>query len=363
MFRHLSFRDIDWWLLLIALVICLVGVVQIYSATFDTSSRGDWWKQVFDVVTGLGLMWLVLTFDYHSLLHYVPMLYLGSVAVLLLTYVFGQAAFGSTRWIPLPGGFHLQVSEFVKLVIILLVARFLTDLHKDDLDIWDTLKLAGLVLVPVGLVLLQPDMGTALTYVAILMVGVFLAGLHWKYIAILVVMGALAIPASSVFLKDYQRQRLVSFMDPDADPKGKGYQMIQSQIAIGSGGMSGKGFMKGTQTRLKFLPVPYKDFIFAAFAEEQGFVGVVIVLSLYFVLLMRVVQNAQMAPDRSGMYICMGIAALLLCHILVNVGMVAGMMPVTGIPLLFMSFGGSSIWSSFLALGLVNNVRLRRFVN
>jgi rod shape determining protein RodA len=349
--------------LLIALAICTVGVLQIYSATFDTASRGDWWLQVFYVVTGLGLMWLTLTFDYHSLLHYVPMLYLGSVGMLLLLWVFGKATMGSTRWIPLPGGFHLQVSEFVKLVIILLVARFLTDLHKDDLDIWETLKLAGLVLVPVGLVLLQPDMGTALTYIAILAVGVFLAGLHWKYIVAVIVIGALAIPASSVFLKDYQRQRLVSFMNPDADPQGRGYQMIQSQIAIGSGGMTGKGFTKGTQTRLKFLPVPYKDFIFSAFAEEQGFVGVVIVLSLYFVLLMRIVQNAQMAPDRSGMYICMGIAALLLCHILVNVGMVAGMMPVTGIPLLFMSFGGSSIWSSFLALGLVNNVRLRRFVN
>ena len=248
-------------------------------------------------------------------------------------------------------------------MIILLVARFLTDLHKDDLDIWETLKLAGLVLVPAALVLVQPDLGTALTYIAILLVGVFLAGLHWKYIAALAVLGALALPASSVFLKDYQRQRLVSFMDPDADPQGKGYQTIQSQIAIGSGGMTGKGLTKGTQTRLKFLPVPYKDFIFSAFAEEQGFVGVVVVLSLYFVLLMRIVQNAQMAPDRSGMYICMGIAALLLCHVLVNVGMVAGLMPVTGIPLLFMSFGGSSIWSSFLALGLVNNVRLRRFVN
>jgi rod shape determining protein RodA len=363
MSRYLSVRDIDWWLLLIALVICAVGVVQIYSATFDTASHDAWWHQILDILTGLAIMWLVLTIDYHTLLHYVPMLYLGSVAVLLLTYVLGEAAFGSTRWIPLPGGFHLQVSEFVKLVIILLVARFLTDLHKDDLDIWDTLKLAGLVLVPVGLVLLQPDMGTAFTYVAILLVGVFLAGLHWKYVLILVAAGALAIPASSVFLKDYQRQRLVSFMNPDADPQGRGYQTIQSQIAIGSGGMTGKGFTKGTQTRLKFLPVPYKDFIFSAFAEEQGFVGVVILLSLYFVLLMRIVQNAQMAPDRSGMYICMGIAALLLCHILVNVGMVAGLMPVTGIPLLFMSFGGSSIWSSFLALGLVNNVRLRRFVN
>ena len=152
-------------------------------------------------------------------------------------------------------------------------------------------------------------------------------------------------------------------MDPDQDPQGAGYQLIQSQIAIGSGGMAGKELPRGHRPGCGFLPVPYKDFIFSAWAEEQGFVGVVVMLSLYFVLLMRIVQNAQTAPDRLGMYICMGVASLLLAHILINVGMVAGLMPVTGIPLPFMSAGGSSIWSNFLALGLVNNVRLRRFVN
>ncbi|HEX3878231.1 MAG TPA: rod shape-determining protein RodA [Bryobacteraceae bacterium] len=350
-------------MILIVFVICVVGVIQIFSATLDTASQGAWWKQVVYIVGGVALMWLALNVDYHSMLHYVPMLYLGSVAVLLLTSVVGEATFGSRRWIPLPGGFHFQVSEFVKLVIILLVARFLTDLHRDDLEIVEALKLTGLVSIPAVLVLRQPDLGTALTYFAVLFVGALLAGLHWKYIAAVVVILGLGLSVSSVFLKDYQRQRLVSFMNPDEDPQGTGYHTLQSKIAIGSGGMTGKGFLKGTQSRLRFLPVPSKDFIFSAFAEEQGFVGVVVLLSLYFVLLMRIVQNAQMAPDRAGKYICMGIAALLLCHILVNVGMVAGMMPVTGIPLLFMSFGGSSIWSSFIALGLVNNVRLRRFVN
>jgi rod shape determining protein RodA len=362
MTRYLSPRDIDWPLLLISMVICAVGVVQIYSATLDTGLRNEWWKQIVYIGGGLILMWIILNIDYHTLLHYAPMMYLGSVLALLGTAVIGQAAFGSRRWIPL-GGIHLQVSEFVKLVIVLLVARYLTDLHKDDLEIWEMLKLAGLVLVPTALVLQQPDLGTALTYIAVLAVGAFLAGLHWKYVAAAAVVVALAIPASSLFLKGYQRDRLIGFMNPELDPQGIGYQVIQSQIAIGSGGMAGKGLTKGTQTRLRFLPVPYKDFIFSAFAEEQGFVGVVVMLSLYFVLLMRIVQNAQTAPDRSGMYICMGIAGLLLFHILINVGMVAGLMPVTGIPLSFMSFGGSGIWTNFLALGLVNNVRLRRFVN
>jgi rod shape determining protein RodA len=367
MARYLSIRDLDWTMILIALAICAVGVIQIFSATLDTSSQGAWSRQVGYIVGGLILMWIALNVDYHSMLHWVPMLYLGSVGGLVVTLVFGETTMGGQRWIPLPGGFHFQISEFVKLVIILLVARYLTDLHKDDLDVRDALKLAGLVLILAALVWKQPDLGTALTCVAVLFVGLFLAGLHWKYIAAVVLAGvlvaAVALPAGSIFLKDYQRQRLVSFINPDSDPQGAGYHVIQSQIAIGSGGMTGKGFLKGTQSRLRFLPVPYKDFVFSAFAEEEGFVGVVVLLSLYFVLLMRIVQNAQMAPDRAGMYICMGIAALLLCHILVNVGMVAGMMPVTGIPLLFMSFGGSSIWSSFIALGLVNNVRLRRFVN
>ncbi|HTQ54479.1 MAG TPA: FtsW/RodA/SpoVE family cell cycle protein, partial [Bryobacteraceae bacterium] len=186
---------------------------------------------------------------------------------------------------------------------------------------------------------------------------------HWKYILIAVLGVALIAPIGLHFLKDYQRARLTSFLDPDQDPQGSGYQVIQSQTAIGNGGMFGKGVTKGTQAQLHFLPVSSKDFIFSAFAEEHGFVGVVVVLALYFVMIMRIVQNAQAAPERAGMYICMGVASLLLAHILINIGVVVGLMPVTGIPLPFMSAGGSSVWSSFLALGLVNNVRLRRFVN
>jgi len=306
--------------------------------------------------------------DYHSLIHTVPMMYIASVVMLLVTALIGATVFGSKRWIPLPGGIHLQVSEFVKLVIILLVARYLTEIKSDELEIWEMLKLAGLVLLPAGLVLLQPDLGTALTYLSILITGAFMAGLRWKYvaaIAVLAVAGGVVLvsPVGSYFLKDYQKARLVSFMDPERDPRGTGYQLIQSQIAVGAGGMFGKGVTKGTQTQLRFLPVPHTDFIFSAFAEEHGFVGVIVVLSLYFVMIMRIVQNAQTASDRAGMYICMGVAGLLLFHMLVNVGMVVGRMPVTGIPLPFMSAGGSSVWSNFLALGLVNNVRLRRFIN
>ena len=363
MARYLSRRDVDWPLLLITLMICAVGILQIFSATRDTSWQDAWWKQVLYVFAGLLLMWIIMAVDYHTLLHHVPLMYLLSVAALGGTFVIGKQVFGSRRWIPLVGGFHLQVSEFVKLVIILLVARYLTELKKEELELKEMLKLAGLVVVPTVLVLKQPDLGTSLTYLAILVVGAFLAGLRWKYIAAIAVVTVLVLPVTYSFLKPYQKARLVSFMDPERDPQGTGYQLIQSQIAVGAGGMFGKGPLKGTQTQLRFLPVPHTDFIFSAFSEEHGFVGVIMVLSLFFVMLMRIVQNAQTAPDRAGMYICMGVAGLVLFHLRVNVGLVVGRMPVTGIPLPFMSAGGSNLWSNFLALGLVNNVRLRRFVN
>ncbi|MDQ2899548.1 MAG: rod shape-determining protein RodA [Acidobacteriota bacterium] len=348
---------------LIALAICGFGIMQIFSATHDTIWRDAWWKQIVYVAAGVVLMWIVASIDYHTLLSQVPAMYLVSTGALLAVLIIGKLSFGAKRWILLPGGIHLQVSEFTKLVIILMVARFMTELKSDVLETPDLLKIVGLVGLPMLLIAREPDLGTALTYVPILVVGIFLAGLRWQYWVAVAVIVACVVPASYYLLKDYQKARLVSFLNPDRDPKGSGYQLIQSKIAVGAGSMWGKGVKHGSQTQLRFLPVPHTDFIFSAFAEEHGFVGVIVVLALYFVLLMQIVQNAQTAPDRAGMYICMGVAALLLFHILVNVGMVVGRMPVTGIPLPLMSYGGSSIWSVFLMLGLVNNVRLRRFVN
>src|SRR5882762_4917586 len=231
--KYLSPRDIDWPILLIVLAICSVGVLQIYSATSDTESTSAWWKQILYISGGLVLMWLVVAIDYHSLLHYVPGLYIGSVAALTLTFLLGDKVYGSKRWIPLGFGFHLQVSELVKLVIILLVARYLTDLRSDDLEIRDLFKLAGLVLIPTVLVLKQPDLGTAMTYVAVPLACSFVAGLRWKYIAVISVVTVLVVPATYHFLPDYQKARWVGFMNPEGDPQGKGYQSIQSQIAIG----------------------------------------------------------------------------------------------------------------------------------
>jgi rod shape determining protein RodA len=360
---NFSIRDLDWALISIALILCGFGVLQIYSATLDTVWEDAWWKQIVYIGIGLFLLWVFSQIDYHWLLDRVPVLYGVSILLLLSVFAVGRSAMGAKRWITLPGGVQFQVSEFIKMVIILLVARFLTELKVEELEFKDMLKLGALVGVPTVLVLKQPDLGTSLTYLPPLAVGVFLAGLRWKYVVLVVVVAVVGLPIGWHFLKPYQKARLVSFMDPDRDPRGTGYQMIQSKIAVGAGGMWGKGVTKGSQTQLRFLPVPHTDFIFSAFAEEHGFIGVIVVLALYFVLIMQIVQNAQTAPDRAGMYICMGLAGLLLFHLLVNVGMVVGRMPVTGIPLPLMSAGGSAILSNFMLLGLVNNIRLRRFVN
>ena len=362
MASYRSIRDFDWPMFILALAICSMGVLQIFSATHDSKWGDAWWKQVIYIVCAVAVMWVATLIDYHTLLGQVPILYTISMAILLATFAVGTKVFGSRRWIGY-GAFKLQISEFVKLVLVLLVARYLTEIKTEDLELADLLKLGGLVALPMLLVMSQPDLGTALTYLPILAAGIFLAGLRWQYAVTILVIVALVLPVSYVFLKDYQKARLVSFLNPSSDPKGTGYQVIQSQIAVGSGALWGRGVTRGSQTQNGFLPVPHTDFIFSAFAEEHGFVGVVVVLGLYFLLLMQIVQNAQIAPDRAGMYLCMGVAALLLFHVLVNVGMVVGRMPVTGIPLPLMSSGGSNTLSMFLMLGLVNNVRLRRFVN
>ncbi|MBI5283124.1 MAG: rod shape-determining protein RodA [Candidatus Solibacter usitatus] len=363
MARYRSIRGLDWPLLVIALILCALGILQIYSATLDTVWRAAWWKQSIYLCVGLLAMWIMTQVDYHTLLGQVPILYGASLVLLVLTPLIGRLVWGSKRWIPLGYGFKFQPSEFVKLVIVLLVARYLTELKSDRLEIRDLLKLGALVGVPFALVYAQPDLGTSLTYLPILLIGLFLGGMRWQHAVAVLALVAVLMPVGWFFLKDYQKARLETFVNPMKDPTGKGYQVIQSKIAVGAGGVWGRGVTHGSQTQLRFLPVAHTDFLVSAFAEEHGFVGILVVLGLYFLLLMQIVQNAQTAPDRAGMLICMGVCSLLLFHLLINAGMAVGRMPVTGIPLPLMSYGGSSMLSVFMMLGLVHNVRLRRFVS
>jgi rod shape determining protein RodA len=360
--RYVSFRDFDWVLLGFVLVICTLGVVQIYSATIHTKFVGVHIKQIYWIIAGLAVMFVVSRVNYQALLERVPWLYIVSIVSLMAVLVFGRKYMGARRWIMLPGGQHFQPSEWVKLVLILMMAKYFADL-RHEATTRDIIKAGLLVGFPMLMVLAQPDLGTSLTYIPVAAMGLFLGGLKWKHAVVIMLVGALMMPLAWHKLKPYQRERLVSFMEPEADRQGSGYQVIQSLIAIGSGGIWGKGATKGSQTQGLFLPVPHTDFIFAAFAEEHGFVGALGVLLLYFIVLMRLIQNAQTAPDRAGAFVVMGVVAVLTFHIMVNVGMVLGFMPVTGIPLPLMSYGGSSLLFTFLALGIVMNIRMRRFVN
>jgi rod shape determining protein RodA len=357
-----SFRDYDWWMLAIVSCICGIGLVEIWSATHASRLAGMQWRQLSWMGLGVVAMVVISRLDYHEVLHRAPILYglgiLGLISVLMM----GHTRFGARRWLPILGQF-LQVSELVKLVIILVLARFFAEVRTDRLTIGDLLKVGSFTAVPLGLILLQPDLGTALVLVPAVVVGAYLAGIDWKHAAVLLLAGAMMLPVGWHFLKPYQKDRVTTFLRPEEDPRGSGYQTLQSKIAVGSGGFWGKGIGRGSQNQLGFVPVRYSDFILAALAEEAGFAGVFVTLLLYTALLLRMIQNAQRAKDRAGMFLVMGVAAMVGFHVLVNVAMVIGYMPVTGIPLPLMSYGGSATMFVFSALGLVMSVRLRRFVN
>ncbi len=365
--RFSSFRDFDWPLLSVIGVLSVMSVLEIRSATAMTKFHGFDHKQILYLLIGTILMFIVSLVDYHRLIDIVPWLY-GLFLLLLLAVRFvGTTVLGARRWIRLPGGIHFQPSEWMKLVLILAIARFFWSRSSRELSWPDIGKAFLLVGVPILMVFkLERDLGTSLTYVPIVAIGLFLGGINWRQASILVLVFALmgtAVIKSGKILKPYQVARLTSFMDPETDPKGSGYQIRQSKIAVGAGGLWGKGTNQGTQTQGDFLPIPYTDFIFAALSEEHGFVGAVVVLLLYFLILMRLVQNAQTAADTPGTFIIMGVTAVLVFQIAVNVGMVVGLMPVTGIPLPLLSYGGSSVLFTFMALGIVMNIRMGRFVN
>jgi rod shape determining protein RodA len=328
--RFISFRDFDWLLLSLVLLLSIISIFEIYSATLHTKFVGFETKQIFWLLGGLAAMFIFSVINYHRLLEAIPWIYGFCLVSLIAVLAVGTKVLGARRWIKLPGGVHFQPSEWVKLVLIVAVARYFSNLAGRDLTWSDIFKAFAL----------------------------------WKKGLILVISGlVLVVPVWAKVLKPYQKQRLTSFLNPDTDPKGSGYQVKQSLIAVGDGGIWGRGATKGTQTQGDFLPIPYTDFIFAAFCEEHGFVGAVFVLLIYFLILTRLIQNAQTAADISGTFLIMGVVAVLIFQIAVNVGMVIGFMPVTGIPLPLMSYGGSSVLFSFLALGMVMNVRMSRFVN
>jgi rod shape determining protein RodA len=363
-FERRLYYHIDWALLLSILTLCAIGVAMVYSTTYDPT-RGTsrlYLTQLYAIVIGLGALVVTLSVDYRTFTDKSHLIYLALVATLAYVMLFGAAQMGARRWIPL-GVFNLQPSEFAKIGVALVLAKFFGE-NRGSAG-WTDLSVAGaLTLVPLALIAKEPDLGTAVTLVPVLGAIAYLAGMRMRILGLLLLCGVLAAPVVWKFgLKDYQKQRISSFLDPSQDARGAGYQQIQARITVGSGGLMGKGFRHGTQGQLRFLPVAHNDFIFSVLAEEQGFAGVLVTLGLYLFVILRALEAARLAKDRLGSYLVLGVLASFTFQVVYNVTMSAGLAPVKGLTLPLMSYGGSSIIATLAGFGLVLNVRMRRFTN
>ena len=356
-------RRIDLRILFLALALTAIGIAMVVSTTTGTARSDLAGKQIFFAVLGLIAAGVFLAIDYRILLQYSPGLYGLTLLVLLWLPVFGKRIAGAKSWLKVGGGFQVQPSEFARISIALLLAWILENDDRALLRSRTIWALAGAIGVPVILVMLQPDLGVALTYLPFLLTALFFGGLPGRWWAILIVSGTLAVGGSWFLLKDYQKDRIRTFLDPNLAARGAGYQVRQARIAIGSGGILGKGWKQGTQSRLGFLPVRHTDFIFAALAEEWGFVGVAVFLALYGVLIARSLALARDARDRGGSILVILLVLNIAVQALVNVAMNVGVMPTTGITLPFVSYGGSSLIATWCMVGLMLSVAYRRYVN
>jgi rod shape determining protein RodA len=427
--------EIDFFLLLSALMLTVLGVLFIYSSGLTSSGvlvSTEYIRQIVWAVGGLAIALVLALVDYRRLRDLVLYLYLGTLLLLLYTCLFGRLVNGARAWIGI-GFFGIQPSEFAKITTILFLARYLGDTKHSVKTASRFLLSCFIVFVPMGLILIQPDFGTSLVFIPILLVMTFIAGIAIRYIiflgacialtGILMVLPlwqtfilrnslpGLMILANSRFiliailalgavggialfgfiqykkryffwilygvliivlslggsyishrvLKDYQIMRLIVFLDPNVDPRGAGWNIIQSVTAIGSGGLTGKGYLQGTQSHYRFLPQQSTDFIFSIFTEEWGLLGGLLAFSLFLLICLRMVRTMRTTTDPFGAYICAGLSAMFIFHFLVNVGMTMGIMPITGIPLLFMSYGGSALVSAMTGVGLVLSIYVRRY--
>jgi rod shape determining protein RodA len=344
--------------------LCAFGVATIYSATFDPTRGAShrYVVQLYAVGLGLIAMMITLTLDYRTFTDKSHLIYVAILAVLLYVLLFGHEGKGARRWIPL-GGFNLQPSEFAKIAVALVLAKFFGENRGSPQ--WTDLAVGGvLTLIPLALIAKEPDLGTAVTLLPIFLAIAYLAGMQMRILGILLLACALAAPVAWKFaLKDYQKSRISTFIDPSQDAKGAGYQQIQARITVGSGGLTGKGFKQGTQGQLRFLPEVDNDFIFSVLAEEHGFAGVLVALGLYLFVILRTLEAARLAKDRLGSYLVLGVLASFTFQVVYNITMSAGLAPVKGLPLPLMSYGGSSMIATLAGFGLVLNVRMRRFTN
>jgi rod shape determining protein RodA len=359
------FQNFDWTLLALTFILIAIGVVNLYSATFQIEAgQGSaiYLKQIYWVGFGFFLLLIILFFDYHLLLSVAYPLYWISIFLLVGVLLFGRAISGSQRWLTL-ASFSFQPSELAKIALILALAKFFFHNEVNHRygfkDLWLPL---GMALLPALLIIKQPDLGTGLLLLLVSLSIFLFLGIDRKTLLITLGSALLITPLLWFLLKDYQKKRILIFLQPESDPLGAGYHIIQSKIAVGSGAFWGKGFLKGTQGQLRFLPEQHTDFAFSILAEEWGFLGSLVVVTLFLLLILWALNIARQSKDRFGMVLALGICAGFFWQGLVNMSMVVGWVPVVGVPLPFISYGGSSIVASLIGVGLLLNIHMRRFV-
>ena len=358
------FTHFDWTLVGFALIIASVGILNLYSTTCNGEASGTplYLKQISWLLIGLAVMVTIAFIEYRFYSDFAYIIYVIAFFLLLVVMGYGMITSGAQRWIRI-GSLSFQPSEFVKISLIMALAKFF---HRPPNREGYTLRNLALpflfVFLPIVLILKQPDLGTAIILLLIFVSVLLFVRVRWSSLLTIGVAGAAVIPLLWRFLKEYQKRRIITFFNPDLDPLGAGYHLIQSKIAVGSGGIIGKGFMKGTQCKLGFLPEQQTDFIFSALGEEWGLMGSLLLVGLYVALILWGLRIAVEAKDRFGAILSFGVVAMFFWHVFINIGMVVGMMPVVGIPLPFLSYGGSFLISTLIGIGLLLNVSMRRFL-
>ncbi|MBF0191393.1 MAG: rod shape-determining protein RodA [Magnetococcales bacterium] len=352
-------RRFPWSLLLLLLLTIFFGFGVLYSAVGGENNLWLFWRQVIQSSIGIGIMLTVALLAGEKIFRrFSYMFYFGSLTLLAVTMIMGSVGMGARRWLEV-GFFRLQTSELMKVALILALARYFHDHAKAGSLGWRDLGVPFLmILCPMAFIIKQPDLGTAVLLAGVGLSIVVVAGISWKVLFTLVIVLGASMPLAWNGLHTYQKQRIITLFSPERDPLGSGYHIIQSKIAVGSGGVTGKGFMAGSQSQLDFLPERHTDFIFSVLAEEWGFLGGVTLLVLYALLILRALLIAEMANDRFGLLTVVGATMLFSVQVVVNVGMVLGLLPVVGVPLPLISYGGSSMVTLMIAMGLLAHVSL-----
>ncbi len=366
MLQKRLWRHFDLLMLVVVIVLIALGVMMIYSASFSTpDARQSFSNTLFGrhlIYAGLGLILMVIAagIDYRLYGYVAPVLYCLMVALLAVVLLLGESSHGARRWIDL-AIFPMQPSEIAKLIFVVVTAKFLSD-HGEELKRFPFLLLSLLMTaLPAGLVYFQPDLGTAIMFLAIWAGMVIIIGVPWKRLGALAIGGLLAVPfVYLVVLQEYMRQRLIAFINPTSDPLGAGYNILQAEISVGSGGLFGKGFLQGTQSQLHFLRIQKTDFIFSVLGEELGFVGALFLLGLFVLLLFRGIRAATLARDEFGRLIATGVVVMIMVQVFINVGANLRLLPVTGVPLPLISYGGSSLTTVLIGLGTLQSILMRQ---